>query len=60
MSLDPPEAGDGESPGPSKTKPLLRPGSRYGQRLRPVTTYAAVGAAMQSARVRAQEVGAPI
>ena len=61
MGLGPPASvDDGEPVWPSKHRPLLRPGSRYGQGLRAVTTYAAVGAAMQSARVNATQVGAPV
>jgi hypothetical protein len=43
----------------SREHPRLRPGSRFGQRARSVTTFAAVGSAMQHARLRARPKGAP-
>lgn len=39
--------------------PRLRPGSRFGQRVRTTTTFAAVGSAVQHARLRARPKGAP-
>jgi len=61
MELAPPNTTvDGEPVWSAMGRPVLRPGSRFGHRLRALTTYAAVGAAMQSARVRARQVGAPV
>lgn len=61
MALDPSDqSGEVTPTWASFQVPLLRPGSRYGNRLRAVTTYVAVGAAMQSARVKARQVGAPV
>lgn len=61
MEVTPPEPPTtGEPSWSSMQRPVLRPGSRFGHRLRAVTTYAAVGAAMQSARVNARQVGAPV
>lgn len=49
---------DGKSRG--KEAPRLRPGSRFGHKLRTTTTFAAVGAAMQHARLHYQPRGAPL
>ena len=43
-----------------RDKPKLRPGSRFGDRVRVTTTFAAVGAAMQWARLKAAPKTAPV
>lgn len=43
-----------------QTKPRLRPGSRFGDRVRVTTTFAAVGAAMHWARLDARPKTAPV
>ncbi|MYG27517.1 MAG: hypothetical protein F4213_16100 [Boseongicola sp. SB0677_bin_26] len=50
---------DGNTPWPGKDAPRLRPGSRYGNRLRACSTFAAVGSAVQTARLDNRSTQSP-
>ncbi len=61
IALDPPNDTDAAVVDwAARHSPTLRPGSIFGQRCRALTTYAGVGAALQSAREAAAEEGTPL